>query len=132
MGHAVGRPFAAVATAAIVVNVDVVVVVDQNVQPQDPPIGRATLLPASLELRAGRILGDGRTDDGIYYGLHVFQRYHPVASLSRLVPSVHSERNSSPGIWSEPEPQSPPPPIAPRWCVCVYVCAACVYVRAVR
>lgn len=26
-----------------------------------------------------------RIDDGIYYGLHVFQRYHPHATFSRFV-----------------------------------------------
>jgi len=65
-----------------------VIDVDQGLDFQAPRIGRAALLSAPLrELRTGRrILGDSRTDDGIYYGLHVFQRYQPVASVSRSVP----------------------------------------------
>lgn len=84
-----------VTTLVVVVVVDVDVV-DQGPDSQALRIGRASaLLSAPLELRTGRgILGDGRTDDGIYYGLHVFQRYQPVASLSRLVPH---ERSSSLG-----------------------------------
>lgn len=95
MGNTAGE-LLAIATTTVIVVVDVVVVatvvvvdvVDQGPDSQAPRIGRAALLSAPLrELRAGRrILGDSRTDDGIYYGLHVFQRYQPVASVSRSVP----------------------------------------------
>ena len=91
MGSITGELLTAAVTTVIVaiaVTVVVVDVVDQGPDSQAPRIGRAALLFAPLrELRAGRrILGDIRTDDGIYYGLHVFQRYQPVASVSRSVP----------------------------------------------
>jgi len=91
VGSTTGELLAAAVTTVIVaiaVTVVVVDVVDQGPDSQAPRIGRAALLSAPLrELRAGRrILGDSRTDDGIYYGLHVFQRYQPVASVSRSVP----------------------------------------------
>lgn len=99
-----------VATDVVVVVVAAVVVdvVDRQrlSDSQAPRIGRAALLTAPLrELRTGRrILGDGRTDDGIYYGLHVFQRY-PVASLSRLVP-LETERAERSHIVDSPSPST--------------------------
>lgn len=98
VGNTIGELFAATATTVIVVVVDVV---DQGPDSQAPRIGRAAFLSAPLrELRAGqRILGDSRTDDGIYYGLHVFQRYQPVSSVSRSVPfEVELSRNPAPKV----------------------------------
>lgn len=110
---------AAAAAAAAVIVVLIVDVVEQGPDSQAPRIGRAALLSAPLrELRAGRrILGDSRTDDGIYYGLHVFQRYQSVASVSRSVPFEGELSRDTPGTEKPPLP----PPLAPGGCT-MYGC----------
>lgn len=122
MENAAGEALAIVAAAAAVV----VIVVDAVDHGPDSQASRAALLISAplRELRAGRrILGDGRTDDGIYYGLHVFQRYLPVASLSRFVPLQGLSTHGA-------HPSRNPPMLAAQ--VHVYVCALFGQIDKVR